>query len=287
MSAEPFDKALLERQRARWSREGQEPPLFLARHVAEDLAERLSLVQRRFEAGLDLGGDGGECARAVEATGQVGRLLRLRPGPQDGAVDDPVGDIEALPVEPESFDLVVSNLALHLTNDTPGTLVQVRRALRPDGLFLGTMLGGETLHELRAALIAAETEISGGASPRVLPFAELRDAGGLLQRAGFALPVIDQDRLTIRYDTMFELMADIRAMGGANVLLARSRRPVSRRLFLRAAEIYAQRFSDADGRVRATFDVIHLSGWRPHESQQKPLKPGSAKVSLADALKSR
>jgi SAM-dependent methyltransferase len=285
MTAEPFDRALLDRRRTRWSREGLEPPLFLARNVAQDLAERLSLVQRRFETGLDLGGDGGECARAVDATGQVGRLVRLgKTAEGEGAL---VGDIEALPARPESFDLVVSNLALHLTNDTPGTLVQIRRALRPDGLFLGTMLGGETLNELRAALIAAETELSGGASPRVLPFAELRDAGGLLQRAGFALPVIDQDRLTIRYDTMFQLMADLRAMGGANILLARSRRPVSRRLFLRAAEIYAERFADPDGRVRATFDVIHLSGWRPHESQQKPLKPGSAKASLAEALKAR
>ncbi len=285
MTAEPFDRALLDRRRTRWSREGQTPPLFLARHVAQDLAERLSLVQRRFETGLDLGGDGGECARAVNATGQVGRLVRLDKTAE--GEDALVGDIEALPAQPESFDLVVSNLGLHLTNDTPGALVQIRRALRPDGLFLGTLFGGETLNELRAALIAAETELSGGASPRVLPFAELRDAGGLLQRAGFALPVIDQDRLTIRYDTMFQLMADIRAMGGANVLHARSRRPVSRRLFLRAAEIYAQRFADPDGRVRATFDVIHLSGWRPHESQQKPLKPGSAKASLAEALKAR
>ncbi|MEO9789999.1 MAG: methyltransferase domain-containing protein, partial [Aurantimonas coralicida] len=198
-----------------------------------------------------------------------------------------VGDEEMLPLAAESVDLIVSTLSLHLTNDTPGALVQLRRALKPDGLFLCALLGGGTLNELRASLFAAEAELLGGVSPRVAPFADVRDAGGLLQRAGFALPVTDQDRLTVRYDSLFELMADLRAMGMANMLVERSRRPASRRLFLRAAEIYAERFSDPDGRIRATFDVIYLSGWRPHESQQKPLKPGSARASLADALKDR
>jgi SAM-dependent methyltransferase len=286
----PFDRALLARRRRRWSRPGQTPALFLAAHVAEDLAERVSLVQRRFSTALDLGGDGGELARRIAALGQTDRLVRLDPdaGAEVGLQEDRVaGDEEALPFAEGSFDLVTSNLGLHLTNDTPGVLLQIRRALRPDGLLVAAMLGGETLTELRQSLLAAEAEIAGGASPRVLPFAELRDAGGLLQRAGFALPVIDQDRLTVRYDHLFALMADLRAMGGANILVNRSRRPVSRRLFLRAAELYAERFGDADGRIRATFDVIHLSGWRPHDSQQKPLKPGSARASLADALKAR
>ncbi len=190
-----------------------------------------------------------------------------------------------LPLADESVDLVISALSLHLTNDTPGAFVQVRRALKPDGLFLAALLGGDTLNELRASLLAAEAELSGGASPRVAPFADMRDIGSLLQRTGFALPVIDLDRLTVRYDTIFHLMRDLRAMGMTNMLDARSRRPATRRLFLRAGEIYAERFADPDGRLRATFDIVYVSGWRPHDSQQKPLKPGSAKMSLAEALK--
>ena len=246
-------------------------------------------MQRRFDAGVDLGGDGGALSRRVAALGQVEHFVCFDrdAGSLGAAQMAAVADEEALPLAEASVDLVVSNLSLHLTNDTPGTLAQIRRALRPDGLFLAAMLGGDTLTELRQALLSAEAELSGGASPRVLPFTELRAAGALLQRTGFALPVTDQDRLTVRYDTMFELMADIRAMGAANILNARSRRPVSRRLFLRAAGIYAERFSDPDGRVRATFDIVYLSGWRPHESQQKPLQPGSAKASLAEALKAR
>ncbi len=175
-------------------------------------------------------------------------------------------------------------LTLQETNDVPGALIQMRRALRPDGLLLAVMLGGETLKELRFALTQAESEIYGGASPRVLPFADVRAAGALLQRTGFALPVTDNETLTVRYDHLGALMHDLRAMGTQNALTARSRNPVSRRFFQRAAEIYAQEFSDGDGRVRATFSFVSLSGWTPHESQQKPLKPGSAKFSLAAAL---
>ena len=169
-------------------------------------------------------------------------------------------------------------------NDIPGMLIQTRRALRPDGLFLGAMAGQGTLAELKESLLAAETELSGGASPRVIPFADVREAGALLQRAGFALPVADVDQLTVRYDSMFDLMRDLRGVGATNALVARSRKPATRAFFGRAAEIYAERFSDPDGRVRATFSIIWMSGWAPHASQQKPLKPGSAKTSLASAL---
>lgn len=285
-----FDRALLDRRRRRWHAAAtSDSPRFLLKAIAAELADRLSLVDRRFETAVDLGGHTGEMARFLEQGGQAGRVLRIERLPSllgDSAMAV-VGDEEMLPLAAESVDLIVSTLSLHLTNDTPGALVQLRRALKPDGLFLCALLGGGTLNELRASLFAAEAELLGGVSPRVAPFADVRDAGGLLQRAGFALPVTDQDRLTVRYDSLFELMADLRAMGMANMLVERSRRPASRRLFLRAAEIYAERFSDPDGRIRATFDVIYLSGWRPHESQQKPLKPGSARASLADALKDR
>jgi SAM-dependent methyltransferase len=284
----PFDRTLLVSRRRRAARRRVPGAEFLAGSVAAELAERLSLVQRRFDTGADLGGSGGELFARLVAGGQVGHLVRLEGDPAllSGATGV-VADEEALPFRDESLDLVVSALSLHLTNDTPGVFVQIRRALRPDGLFLAALLGGETLNELRATLLAAEAELAGGASPRVSPFPDLRDVGSLLQRAGFALPVIDQDRLTVRYGSMFELMADLQAMGMTSVLNARSRQPASRRLFLRAAELYAERFADADGRIRATFDVIYVSGWRPHDSQQKPLRPGSAKASLAEALRPR
>jgi SAM-dependent methyltransferase len=178
-----------------------------------------------------------------------------------------VSPAEELPLADESIDLAVSLLSLHETNDTPGLLAQIRRALKPDGLFLAALPGQGTLAELRTALLEAETEVSGGASPRVAPFMDVRDAGALLQRAGFALPVADSETLTVRYDTMFDLMRDLRAMGATNALVARSRKPASRRLC-----------------IRATFSLVWLSGWAPHVSQQKPLKPGSARVSLAEIL---
>ena len=196
-----------------------------------------------------------------------------------------VGDEEALPFAEARFDLAVSALSLQTVNDLPGALIQIRRILKPDGLFLGCLLGGASLRELRSALAVAESELYGGISPRVAPFADVREMGGLLQRAGLALPVADSEPLTVRYRDMFALMADLRAMGATNALVARLRKPSSRKLFLRAAEIYAERFSDPDGRVRATFELVFVSGWAPHESQQKPLRPGSAKVRLEDALK--
>lgn len=194
-------------------------------------------------------------------------------------------DEEALPFADGSLDLIVSALALQSVNDLPGALAQIRRALKPDGLFLAALLGGETLTELRQSFAAAEAEIDGGVSPRVAPFADLRDLGALLQRAGFALPVVDTDRVTVRYATAFDLMRDLRGMGATNALTERRRVPMKRATLLRMASIYAERFGDPDGRLRASFDIVWLSGWAPHESQQQPLRPGSAKARLADALK--
>jgi SAM-dependent methyltransferase len=194
-------------------------------------------------------------------------------------------DEEMLPFAEGTLDLVVSALALQSVNDLPGVLVQICHALKPDGLFLAALLGGETLTELRQSFAAAEAEIDGGVSPRVAPFADLRDLGALLQRAGFALPVVDADRLTVRYATAFDLMRDLRGMGATNALLERRRTPLRRETLLRMARLYAERFSDPDGRLRASFDIVWLSGWAPHESQQQPLRPGSAKARLADALK--
>jgi len=192
---------------------------------------------------------------------------------------------ETLRLEPESIDLALSALALQFANDLPGVLSQIRRALRPDGLLLAAMIGGDTLTELRQSFAAAEAECEGGVSPRVAPFADLRDVGSLLQRAGLALPVTDVDRVVVRYDSAFALMADLRRMGATNVLVERRRTPTRRATMLRMAQIYAERFADADGRIRATFDIIWLSGWAPHESQPKPLRPGSAKASLEAAVK--
>jgi SAM-dependent methyltransferase len=201
-----------------------------------------------------------------------------------GAPADLVGDLESLPFAAGSLDLAVSLLALHGVNDLPGALIQIKRALKPDGLFMGCLLGGRTLQELRQALLEAESETMGGVSPRVAPFADLRDLGGLLQRAGFALPVIDSEIVTVRYRDAFGLLRDLRAMGWANALVARRKTPLRRETLLRAASLYAERFADPDGRLPATFEFVWVSGWAPHESQQKPLKPGSAKARLADAL---
>jgi SAM-dependent methyltransferase len=219
-------------------------------------------------------------------SGRVQHMVRMAPT-REGRQDGPgalLGDEEALPFGPERFDLIVSCLALQGVNDLPGGLIQARRSLRPDGLFIGCLLGGNTLTELRQSFAAAESEIEGGVSPRVAPFADVRDLGGLLQRAGFALPVADNDSVTVRYATPFALMADLRAMGLTNNLVDRRRTPLRRATLLRMAAVYAERFADPDGRVRATFDLVWLSGWAPHESQQKPLRPGSAKSRLADAL---
>lgn len=277
-----FDSALLRLRRRRAAALGAET--FLIDRVAQDLAERLSVVRRRFELTLDLGTPTDAVRRALKD--QIGTLIavdaiaeQLRQG--GSAV---VADVEALPFRDASVDLIVSGLALQWANDLPGALLQIRRALKPDGLFLAALIGGETLTELRQAFAAAEAEIEAGMSPRVAPFAALRELGALLQRAGFALPVVDVDRLTVRYATPFALLHDLRRMGAGNALIERRRTPLRRRTLMRMADIYAERFADADGRVRATFDVVWLSGWAPHPNQQQPLKPGSAQMRLAEAL---
>ncbi len=258
---------------------------FLMERAAEDLAERLATVGRRFEKAAALFCVTPAARYAVLASGKADEAVRIEAdaaflGGGEGIVATP-GHV---PLDSASIGLAVSLLSLQDENDIPGMLVQIRRALKPDGLFLGAMAGAGTLAELRESLLAAEAELSGGASPRVLPFADVREAGALLQRAGFALPVTDVETVTVRYATMFDLIRDLRAMGAANVLSGRSRKPTSREFFARAAAIYADRFSDPDGRVRATFSFIWMSGWAPDASQQKPLRPGSAQVSLAEAL---
>ena len=280
-----FDTDLIVTRKLRALRSAKPGADFLMAHAVEDLALRLVAVERKFGRAVTLHTLSPAPAAALSNSGKVGEVLRIEPDPAFlGGTTGMISPIEALPLVPESIDLAVSLLTLHETNDTPGLLAQIRRALKPDGLFLAALPGQDTLAELRAALLAAETEITGGASPRVAPFMDVRDAGGLLQRAGFALPVTDTEKLTVRYDTMFDLMRDLRAMGATNALSDRSRKPASRQLFLRAAEIYADRYSDSDGRIRATFSTVWMSGWAPHQSQQKPLKPGSAKASFAEAL---
>jgi SAM-dependent methyltransferase len=279
-----FDRPLLRARRARAAALGA--ATFLIDRVADDLAERLSAVLRRFDLAVDLGTPTDAVARALAGSKAVGTVVRAdalspeREAPGLGVV----ADEEALPFRDASLDLVVSGLALQFVNDLPGTLAQVRRALKPDGLFIAALAGGDTLTELRQSFAAAEAEIEGGISPRVAPFADLRDMGALLQRAGFALPVTDVERITVRYASAFALMDDLRRMGAANALIERRRRPLRRATLLRMAELYAARFADADGRIRATFEIVWLSGWAPHESQQKPLAPGTAKRRLADAL---
>ena len=226
-------------------------------------------------------------AHAADVLAQSGKSANIQRIEADAALLGGPGLVMAgdgLPLAAGSLDLAVSLLTLHEVNDLPGRLIQIRRALRPDGLFLGAMAGGGTLAELRECLIEAETELTGGATPRIAPFTDVRDAGGLLQRAGFALPVADTETVTVRYASMFGLMADLRAMGATNCLIARSRRFTSPALFARAAQLYAERFGDPDGRIRATYSIVWMSGWAPDASQQKPLKPGSATVSLKSVL---
>lgn len=274
-----FDRKLARDRLQKALRRGA--PDFLLRRAAEDLGDRLAAIRREFPRALDLATPTMHFAEVLAARSQA-RALRAAPFARAGA--DVIIDEELLPFGPQSFDLIVSGLALHWVNDLPGLFAQVRRCLAPDGLFVAAMAGGVSLAELRAALTQAEDEICGGASPRVSPFVEVRDLGGLLQRAGFALPVTDRDAFTLRYDSMFGLCDDLRKMGAANALQSRSRRPLSGAVFSRAAQIYAERFSDPDGKVRASFEIVWLSGWAPHESQQKPLKPGTAQVRLADVL---
>ncbi|MCB1540880.1 MAG: methyltransferase domain-containing protein [Rhodoblastus sp.] len=277
-----FDRALLTRRQKRALAQG--PADFLLTATVEELVARLSAVQREFVSALDVGGPLPMLADALARPGRD--VVRVCDDPGfAGAGRFVVPEGETLPAAAASVDLVVSALALQWVNDLPGLLAQIRRALKPDGLFLACLVGNASLSELRASFTAAEAELEGGASPRVAPFGDVRELGALMQRAGFALPVVDFETLTVRYDSMFGLMADLRAMGATNALVVRSRKPLRRATLMRAAQIYAERYGDPDGRVRASFDIVWLSGWAPHESQQKPAARGSAQMRLEDALK--
>lgn len=263
---------------------------FLKRRAAGDLVERLEAINRRFGMAADLGARdgtfrkrlaGSEAARKIDflvETDLSESMLAGRPGARV-AVDE-----EHLPFAVGALNLIVSSLALHWVNDLVGALIQTRLALAPDGLFMGALLGGATLTELRASLLAAEVDLSGGAGPRVSPFVDAADGGALLRRAGFVLPVVDTDTVTVRYDHPLALMADLRAMGETSALFDRPRRPLGRAVLTRACDLYRERHADADGRVPATFEIVTLTGWGAHPDQQKPLRPGSAKMRLADAL---
>jgi NADH dehydrogenase [ubiquinone] 1 alpha subcomplex assembly factor 5 len=281
-----FDRALLRQRRQRAAGAAGQHDFLIAR-VADDLIERLTLVRRQFPVAVDLGAQ----------HGLLGARLRALPGVEVVIHVEGVwgllrqcrglcvqADEEALPFRSQSLDLVVSALALQLVNDLPGTLLQIRQALKPDGLLLAALLGGATLHELRTALYLAEEEVEGGASPRVAPFADVRDVGSLLLRAGFALPVADAESVTVTYPDALALMRELKAAGVANALRARRRRPLGRETLARALHHYAERYGLPGGRVPATFEIVTLTGWAPHESQQQPMRPGSATARLAEAL---
>ncbi len=286
----PFDRVLLRQRRARAADRRVAGVDYLLERAAGDVIDSLSAVKRDFPLALEIGAHNGlfrQMLRESTVATKVGTLITtesIEPLAHSSGTPALVADEEALPVADQSLDLVVSLLSLQWTNDLPGALAQIRRALKPDGLFLGALIGGESLTELRQAFYEAEAEIEGGVSPRVLPFVEVRTLGALLQSAGLALPVIDLDRVSVTYASPFALLKDLRAMGATNIIRAKSKKPLTRKLLFRAMEIYAERFAAPDGRVNATFEIIHASGWAPDASQQKPLAPGSAKARLADAL---
>ncbi len=256
---------------------------FLHRRAAEDLAERLEAIPRRFDRALALGAPDLTAEALATRPDLSARIATLaRADIIEGG--DIVIDLESLDLGAARYDLIVSPLLLHWVNDLPGALANIRSALAPDGLFLGTMFGADTLQELRLALIEAESAESGGAAMRVAPFAQLYDLAGLLQRAGFALPAADRERVIVRYATPIALLADLRAMGETAPFVDRPQRALTSSVLNRAVETYRTHYSDRDGRVRATFDLLSMTGWAPHESQQKPLRPGSATARLADAL---
>jgi SAM-dependent methyltransferase len=281
-----FDRTLLCQRRKRAAGRIDDHD-FLYRRAGEEIRVRLDAINRSFPLAVDLGAQHGALTRALRGHPSICTLISAEPSPALlSRCPQPrlACDEESLPFAPASLDLVVSALSLHMLNDIPGSLAQIRRALKPDGLFLAAAMGGQTLHELRACLMEAESEMENGASPRVSPMADVRDYGALLQRAGFALPVADADPVRVTYGSIFALIADLRGMGATNVLHERARKPLGRRVWLRAAEIYAMRFPAGEGRIAASFEIIYLSGWAPHASQQKPLPPGSARIRLADAL---
>lgn len=260
---------------------------FLHAEIAARLAERLDDIRRHFPLALDLGCRTGELSRHLTAAANVGTVIGcdLSEGmARRAGAPAAVADEERLPFADGGLDLIASSLSLHWVNDLPGALIQIRRALKPDGLFLGALLGGETLYELRIALFEAELAEEGGVSPRVSPLADLRDAAGLLQRAGFALPVADRDRITVTYPNALALMGDLRGMGETNATHIRRKTFTRRATLGRASALYAEKFGAADGRIPATFDVLYLAGWAPDAAQPQALTPGSARQRLANAL---
>ncbi|MGO8916378.1 MAG: methyltransferase domain-containing protein [Stellaceae bacterium] len=282
-----FDRRALRRHRSRAARDPGSAD-FLVVEAAERLADRLQdVVARRFPLALDLGCRHGVLARCLAGRGGIETLIHADTA-WDFACRAPppalVAEAEALPFKPAAFDLVLSNLELHWTNDLPGALLQLRQALKPDGLLLASLFGGETLAELRRALMEAELAEEGGVSPRVSPFADLRDLGQLLQRAGFALPVVDSDTIEVTYADALALMRDLRAMGESNAVAERRRSFTRRATLARAAQLYRELFARPDGRLPARFEIITLTAWAPHASQPLPLRPGSARARLAAAL---
>jgi SAM-dependent methyltransferase len=280
-----FERPLVAQRRMR-ARNDLSQHDFLHAHVAAEMSDRLMAVQRDFKLAAEFGARSGHFAQtpAGRAIPSLAGVDLVPPRARTQHTTFAIADEERSPFAEASLDLILATLCLHAVNDLPGTLSQWRRMLRPDGFFMGTLFGGETLRELRSALMEAELETAGGAAPRITPVVDVRDAGSLLQRAGFALPVTDTDVLTIRYDSMMHLLADLRGMGETNVLRDRYRGFLRRDTLMRAAAIYQDQFADPDGRVRATFEIVYLAGWAPDPSQQQPLKPGSAKARLADAL---
>jgi NADH dehydrogenase [ubiquinone] 1 alpha subcomplex assembly factor 5 len=281
-----FDRALVRSRRGR-AASGFADHAFLLDRAVDDLFERLAFIQRDFRDVAVVGAHDGRIGRRFRAAFPDANVIEVEHAPEWlAACDGPsvLGDEEALPFEAQSLDCIIAPLTLQFTNDLPGVLWQFQNALKPDGLMLGAVLGGGTLEELAEAMALAEEEVRGGMSPRVAPRIDVRDLGGLLQRAGFALPVTDSDVVTVTYATLFDLMRELKGMGATNALAERARVPATRGLLVRAAEIYAERFGEPDGRIRATFEIITMTGWAPHPDQPRPLRPGSATHRLADAL---
>ena len=288
-AAHTFDRALIRARLARALAECNFPD-FLHDRALEDVVARLDLVLKDFGTLLVMTDRPLDAQDRLMATGRFGRIITARSvasNADSGMSHQLVCDEELWPFAPHSLDCVISLLSFHHINDLPGALIQIHRSLRPDGLFIAALLGGGTLSELRHAWLTAESETTTGVSPRVAPFADIRDMGALLQRAGFALPVVDADRVSVTYPDALSLMRELKRMGLSNALVQRSRTPVSRNTLALACATYEQTFADDRGRVPATFEIIYLTGWAPHESQQQPLKPGSAKARLADALSTR
>ncbi|MCB1784160.1 MAG: methyltransferase domain-containing protein [Alphaproteobacteria bacterium] len=282
-----FDRKAIKASRERAAKNFAGKHDFLFKWTTDRLLERLEDVRREFPLALQIG------SRGTIPPGQkpekIGQMITL------DNTDTPAtpcqhyiqAEEEFLPFAPQTFDLILSTLNLHSINDLPGTLLQIRKALKPDGLFLAAMFGGETLHELRAAMMQTEMESLGGLSPRIFPFADKPQTGALLQRAGFALPVVDSEIVTVTYSDIFALMHDLRAMGENNTIQARDKTPPGKTFFMDTAVRYHNEHQEPDQRIPASFEIIFMIGWAPHASQQKPLPPGSAKHSLAEALSTK